>query len=74
VAVIANGPPIWLQDSAWSRALRRFLEVRFDSDLSASCCTDEWRFGNLMSAMPVEWLPARGLRQGPDGSVLVGRK
>jgi SAM-dependent methyltransferase len=41
VAVIANGTPIWLQDSAWSHALRRFLEQRFHRDLSGSRCTDD---------------------------------
>jgi hypothetical protein len=93
VAVIANGTPIWLQESGWSQALRRFLEERFDRKLSASCFTDDatfarcradlqaegfataeysidfreavsadWLFGNLMSAMPVDWLPARADR------------
>jgi hypothetical protein len=41
VAVIANGTPIWLQESGWSHGLRRFLEQRFDSDLSGSCYTDD---------------------------------
>jgi ubiquinone/menaquinone biosynthesis C-methylase UbiE len=93
VAVIANGTPIWLQDSSWSRGLRRFLEQRFDSDLSGSCYTDDstlarcrqdleaagfttaehtmsfreavsadWLFGNLMSAVPLDWLPAHNDR------------
>jgi SAM-dependent methyltransferase len=93
VAVIANGTPIWLQASEWSRALRSFLGARFDTDLSGSRCTDddvlarcaedmeaagfatgtysidfrepvsaERLFGNLMSAMPADWLPARADR------------
>lgn len=39
VAVIANGTPIWLQESGWSRALRGFLEEHFG--LSASTWTDD---------------------------------
>lgn len=41
VAVIANGAPLWLQDSTWSRALRRCLEHHFDTELTASCGTAE---------------------------------
>lgn len=93
VAVIANGTPIWLQESHWSGALRRFLQQRFNSDLSGSCYTDDatlarcrgdleaagfttaectmnvheavsadWLFGNLMSAMPPDWLPGQSSR------------
>ncbi|OLT14507.1 hypothetical protein BJF78_18770 [Pseudonocardia sp. CNS-139] len=40
VAVIANGTPVWLQDPAWSRALRRFLGERYGTDASGSRCTD----------------------------------
>jgi trans-aconitate methyltransferase len=39
VAVLANGSPLWLQDSAWSRALRTCLERHFDTELTASCGT-----------------------------------
>lgn len=41
VAVITNGTPLWLQDSSWSRALRRHLELWLDSEVTATCGTDE---------------------------------
>lgn len=41
VAVITNGTPLWLQDSAWSHALRRFLEQSSGSRLTNACGTDE---------------------------------
>jgi trans-aconitate methyltransferase len=41
VAVITNGTPLWLQDSAWSRALRGFLEQWLDTTLTNACGTDE---------------------------------
>ena len=41
VAVIANGTPIWLQDSAWSRALRRVIEQHFRRPMTATCGTDQ---------------------------------
>ena len=40
VAVITNGTPLWLQDSAWSRALRRFLESWLATTTRATCGTD----------------------------------
>ncbi|MET8677949.1 class I SAM-dependent methyltransferase [Streptomyces sp. NPDC004647] len=39
IAVVANGTPLWLQDSAWSRSLRRFLEEHFGTRLEATCGT-----------------------------------
>ncbi|QKW07832.1 methyltransferase domain-containing protein [Streptomyces sp. NA04227] len=39
VAVIANGTPLWLQETAWSRVLRDCLERYFDTELAASCGT-----------------------------------
>lgn len=39
VAVVANGTPLWLQDTGWSRALRTCLERYFDTELTASCGT-----------------------------------
>ncbi|MGV9856863.1 class I SAM-dependent methyltransferase [Streptomyces sp. NPDC003442] len=39
IAVIANGTPLWLQDTAWSRALRTCLEHHYDTELTASCGT-----------------------------------
>lgn len=41
VAVVTNGTPLWLQDSAWSRALRAHLELWLDSEVTATCGTDE---------------------------------
>jgi SAM-dependent methyltransferase len=40
VAVIANGTPLWQQDSAWSRALRGFLEHWLGGPTTATCGTD----------------------------------
>ena len=40
VAVIANGAPLWQQDSAWSRALRRFLEQWTGRPAAEPCGTD----------------------------------
>jgi hypothetical protein len=41
VAVITNGTPLWLQDSAWSAALHAFLERWLGTKLTAACGTDE---------------------------------
>jgi ubiquinone/menaquinone biosynthesis C-methylase UbiE len=41
IAVVTNGTPLWLQQSAWSRGLREFLEGWLGTRLSASCGTDE---------------------------------
>ncbi len=41
VAVVTNGTPLWLQDSTWSQALRRHLELWLDSEGTATCGTDE---------------------------------
>jgi trans-aconitate methyltransferase len=41
IAVISNGTPMWLQDSAWSRALRGFLEEWWRTTLTATCGTDD---------------------------------
>lgn len=41
VAVVTNGAPLWLQDSAWSAGLRGFLERWLDSKLTFTCGTDE---------------------------------
>jgi SAM-dependent methyltransferase len=40
VAVLANGTPLWQQDSDWSRALRRFLEQWTGRAAAAPCGTD----------------------------------
>jgi SAM-dependent methyltransferase len=41
VAVVTNGTPLWLQDSAWSRGLRGFLEQLLGKKLTSWCGTDE---------------------------------
>jgi trans-aconitate methyltransferase len=41
IAVITNGTPMWLQDSAWSRALCRFLEEWLGTRPASSCGTDD---------------------------------
>jgi len=51
IAVIANGAPLWLQDTAWSRGLRSCLERHFDTELTASCGTadeDRLRYGQAL--------------------------
>lgn len=40
IAVIANGTPLWQQDTGWSVALRRFLEQWLDTKTTATCGTD----------------------------------
>ena len=40
VGVIANGTPLWLQDTAWSHALRAHLESWLGVELTAWCGTD----------------------------------
>jgi ubiquinone/menaquinone biosynthesis C-methylase UbiE len=41
VAVVTNGTPLWLQNTAWSRALRDCLEDWLGSKLTNTCGTDE---------------------------------
>ncbi len=41
LAVIANGTPVWLQDSAWATALRAFLQRWSGLELAHHCGTDE---------------------------------
>ncbi|GAA2127237.1 class I SAM-dependent methyltransferase [Streptomyces synnematoformans] len=53
VAVVANGTPLWLQDSAWSRALRSCLEDYFGTRLEATCGTgadDRRRYARALEA------------------------
>jgi SAM-dependent methyltransferase len=40
VAVIANGTPLWLQETSWARALRAHLEAWVGRRLTARCGTD----------------------------------
>jgi SAM-dependent methyltransferase len=41
IAVLANGTPVWLQDTDWSRALRDCLERYFGQPLRATCGTGD---------------------------------
>jgi trans-aconitate methyltransferase len=41
IAVISNGTPMWLHDSAWSRALRSFLEQWMGTRPTSTCGTDD---------------------------------
>ena len=41
VAVVTNGTPLWLQDTAWSHALRGYLEDWLGSELTRACGTDD---------------------------------
>ncbi|MGH3672714.1 MAG: class I SAM-dependent methyltransferase [Pseudonocardiaceae bacterium] len=41
LAVIANSTPLWLQDTAWSHALRTFLERWLGTRLTSYCGTDD---------------------------------
>jgi SAM-dependent methyltransferase len=40
IAVVTNGAPLWLQDTAWSRTLRASLQRLLDRPLTWSCQTD----------------------------------
>ncbi|MET8684534.1 class I SAM-dependent methyltransferase [Streptomyces sp. NPDC004732] len=53
VAVVANGTPLWLQDCAWSHALRACLEDHFGTRLKATCGTgahDRRRYAEALQA------------------------
>jgi ubiquinone/menaquinone biosynthesis C-methylase UbiE len=57
VAVIANGTPLWQQDSGPSRALRHALEQWFDTTLTGSCGTDlesRSRYADALAAVGLE--------------------
>ncbi|MEV6603082.1 methyltransferase domain-containing protein [Kutzneria sp. NPDC051319] len=41
VSVVTNGTPLWLQDTAWSQALRGYLERWLGSELTRTCGTDD---------------------------------
>jgi ubiquinone/menaquinone biosynthesis C-methylase UbiE len=41
IAILANGTPLWLQDSDWSRATHAFLQRWLDCELTVRCGTDE---------------------------------
>lgn len=53
IAVISNGTPLWLQNSAWSRALRGCLEEWLGTTLEASCGTssrDRLRYAQALES------------------------
>ncbi|MGW0799898.1 class I SAM-dependent methyltransferase [Streptomyces sp. NPDC002692] len=53
IAVVANGTPLWLQDRAWSRALRAFMEAHFGTTLQATCgsgAEDRRRYAKALRA------------------------
>ena len=57
VAVIANGTPLWQQDSGPSRALRHAVEQWFDTTLTSSCGTDlesRGRYADALAAVGFE--------------------
>ncbi|MEV6641206.1 methyltransferase domain-containing protein [Amycolatopsis sp. NPDC051371] len=41
VAVVTNGEPLWLQDTAWSAALREVVSSYLGTPLHSTCGTDE---------------------------------
>lgn len=41
LAIVANGTPLWLQPTAWSRSLRTFLEGWLHTSLTSCCGTDD---------------------------------
>lgn len=41
VAVLANGTPLWLQDTAWSHALRGHMEGWLGTTVTRTCGTDD---------------------------------
>lgn len=57
IAVITNGTPLWLQDTAWSRALRSFLEHWLGTTTTATCGTDagsQLRYSDSLAATGYE--------------------
>ncbi|MFE7189954.1 class I SAM-dependent methyltransferase [Kitasatospora sp. NPDC057541] len=51
VAVVANGAPVWAQDTDWSQALRVALEAHFGFPVTASCGTDDVERGGYAAAL-----------------------
>jgi SAM-dependent methyltransferase len=41
LAIIANGTPLWLQDTPWSAALRAFMQTRLGVSPTNHCGTDD---------------------------------
>jgi SAM-dependent methyltransferase len=60
VAVITNGTPLWLHDTDWSRALRRFLEHWLGATLTSACGTDQASQHHYHDAMTAAGLDVTG--------------
>ncbi|WP_199429137.1 class I SAM-dependent methyltransferase [Qaidamihabitans albus] len=61
IAAVTNGEPLWLQDNAWSRALRGVLESWLDTTLTNGCGTDaasQQHYRDLLTAAGFEVTPA----------------
>ena len=61
IAVVTNGTPLWLQDTDWSRAVRRFLEQWLGTEVKSMCGTDEQsqqRYREALAAAGYELLSA----------------
>ncbi|MDS0138259.1 class I SAM-dependent methyltransferase [Amycolatopsis sp. CM201R] len=53
IAVVTNGEPLWLQDTAWSAALRDVLSAYLGTPLHRTCGTDDAsqeRYANALAA------------------------
>jgi trans-aconitate methyltransferase len=53
VAVVTNGEPLWLQDAAWSEALREVVSAYLGTPLHRTCGTDaasQSRYADALSA------------------------
>lgn len=51
LAVISQGPPMWLQDSEWSRTLHAFLREWTGAEVSGHCGTDRAALAERVAAL-----------------------
>jgi ubiquinone/menaquinone biosynthesis C-methylase UbiE len=61
VAVVTNGTPLWLQETAWSRALRDVLQRWLQTTLTSFCGTDaesQRRYASALTSAGYEVLSA----------------
>jgi SAM-dependent methyltransferase len=61
IAVVTNGTPLWLHDTDWSRAVRRFLGQWLGTEVKSACGTDEQsqqRYREALAAAGYEQLSA----------------
>jgi SAM-dependent methyltransferase len=57
IAIIANGTPLWQQDSEWSHRLQKALDAWFRTTTTATCGTDratQSRYADALSAAGYE--------------------